>query len=105
MKLATFLDDGRRRIACALACFALFLGFQLFATVPQLHSRLHSDAADSNHHCALTLLTQGQLNTTANEGIVKIFVAELIPTLLPAGEKLVLSDYRQLPPGRAPPLA
>ena len=40
----------------------LFLSVQLLAAVPVLHHALHHDAASSEHQCAVTLLTSGQID-------------------------------------------
>src|SRR5438445_11767707 len=56
---------GRSRCwsrALALMLLALFLGTTLAAAAPSLHAALHSDANNPDHHCAITLLIQGQVD-------------------------------------------
>ena len=48
----------RSTVACGLlASFFLAL---LFAASPQLHERIHADAAGSQHECAVTLIASGK---------------------------------------------
>ena len=105
MKLAMPSNCPRGRTACGLACLLLYVCFQLFAGVPKLHNWIHSDSDSATHQCELTLLTQGQVNITSNEGLIKSFVSLLLPAVPLTGVALVSSARCQLPPGRAPPLA
>jgi len=105
MKLAMPFNRPRGRMICGAVCLALFFCLQLFASVPKLHNWLHSDSSESSHHCSLTMLTQGQVNTTVNEELVTVFIPLILPAVALASDKVVISDCRQLPPGRAPPLA
>jgi hypothetical protein len=85
---------------------ALFLGLFLFlqtlAAAPVLHQLIHDNAGQPDHHCAVTLLAQGQIDAAP----ASVFVA-LPPFVLveaPASQTpiLIAADYRLLP-GRAPP--
>jgi len=107
MKLALPSNCPRGRVStvCAVVCSLLFVSFQLFAAVPQLHNWIHSDSADATHHCELTLLTQGQVNSTTNDGLLVAFGSVIFSTPRFAGAAVVSSVLCQLPPGRAPPLA
>jgi len=105
MNLAMPPNCLRGRIACAVTCLLLFVSFQLFAGVPKLHNWIHSDSNDATHHCELTLLTQGQVNTTTHEGFIAGFVSVLLSVTPPTSDAVVSSVHCQLPTGRAPPVA
>ena len=105
MKLAMPLNFLRGRIVCAVVCLVLFVSFQLFAALPKLHNWIHSDSSSATHHCSLTLLTQGQVNTTANEGLITALVSVSLPATPLTGASVLLSDHCQLPHERAPPPA
>lgn len=89
--------------AFSLLCLALFLFLQLLATVPELHRLVHHDADKEDHHCAVTLLAQGNVDL-ADTGIpplvpsVSVFKNPPVPVSI-----LIVVDY-QLLPGRGPPL-
>ena len=105
MKLALPPNSLRGRIACAVVCLLLFAGFQLFAVVPQLHNWIHSDSNDATHQCELTLLTQGQVNSSTNDGLRIAFDSIMLPSPPLTGTVAVSSVLCQLPSERAPPLA
>jgi hypothetical protein len=105
MKPAVPLNCLRGKIACAAACLSVFVTFQLFAALPKLHNWIHPDSDHASHHCELTVLLQGQVNATTNEGLVAAFISVVLPATLPARTAVVSFVHCQLPPGRAPPLA
>lgn len=88
--------------AYSLLCLALFLSLQALATVPELHRLIHHDADKADHHCAITLLAQGNID------LVDGATPQLVPTVFISENSLtpvlVLNavDY-QLPPDRGPP--
>jgi hypothetical protein len=88
-------------VASALG-LAIFLFLQTLAAAPVLHQLFHDNAGQPDHHCAVTLLAQGQIDVAA----VSIFAA--LPSSLLAeapGHQspiLIAADYRLLP-GRGPP--
>ncbi len=93
---------GFRRGAAWL-CLALFLSLQLLAVSAPLHQRIHSDSTAPGHHCAITLLTQGQLSAPdVLAGLGLIFTAGICVPLLCRAVALSSFDYR-LCPSRAPP--
>jgi hypothetical protein len=101
-----FALPGRnsRRFWAAI-CLALFLTLQLFAASGSLHRAIHSDASAPSHHCVITLLSQGQLNTPEVFTSGLVFVAALLFFLPPLHATLSSSiDYR-LSPSRAPPVS
>lgn len=105
MKPVAFSNGPPGRTFCGTACLMLFLCFQLFAGVPQLHNWLHSDSSDAAHRCPLTLLTQGQVNAATNDSVISIFIPAIFPAALPRKDSFNTFDCRELPPGRAPPVA
>jgi hypothetical protein len=89
----------------AVICLALFLTLQLFAASSSLHQAIHSDAAAPSHHCVITLVSQGQLNTPEVFTGSLLFVAALLFCLPSVHATLSSSiDYR-LSPSRAPPVS
>jgi hypothetical protein len=88
--------------AVSLLCLTLFLFLQAAAAVPGFHQYLHHDADQADHQCAVTLLSQGNLQIASNVTPIVLpasFVV-LVP-LRPATVQVVVDQ--QLPPGRAPP--
>jgi hypothetical protein len=93
-----------RRFGAAI-CLALFLALQLFAASSSLHQAIHSDAGTPSHHCVITLLSQGQLNTPEVFAGSLLFVAALLFCLPSLHATLSSSfDYR-LSPSRGPPVS
>ena len=93
-----------RRRVCAAVCLALFLTLQLFASSSSLHKLIHPDADSPGHHCAITLLAQGQVSAPEALPILVAFVAGLF-YVLPLVQSAEHSsfDYR-FSSSRAPPL-
>jgi hypothetical protein len=91
------------RPVMALICLALFLALQLFASSGTLHRYIHGDADSPGHHCAITMLSHGQVDAPVVPAIFLAFSASLI-FLLPLFESAAFSssDFR-LSPSRAPP--
>jgi len=87
----------------ALPCLLLFLALQPFAGSEVLHQAIHSDANSPAHHCAITLLTQGQVSPPLVPSLWIAFAATLIFFLPPFKTAAFSSfDYR-LCSSRAPP--
>lgn len=93
-----------RRLASGLVCLLLFASFQLFAAVPKLHNWIHADSTEATHHCSLTLLTEGQVNVTVNEGIVVRLATTTFIAPVQTRGVIFAFDCRDLPSERAPPL-
>ena len=102
MTILSFRDGTSRRV-WAVFGLALFLFVQLLSTSSALHKLVHSDADSVSHHCAVTLLSRGQVS--AADALVPLvaFVAALF-FLLPPFQSAVLSPvaYR-FSASRAPP--
>ena len=88
---------------CALFLLALFLTLQLFASSSELHHKLHSDANSPDHHCALTLLTHGQVDVSVVAGIWLQFAIAFVFSLPLLQAILHSSLDLRLDRGRAPP--
>jgi hypothetical protein len=102
MPSLAFRGSNFRRV-CALVCLALFFALELFASSGPLHKLIHRDADSSQHQCAITLLTQGQLNSPEVSLPLMVFIAALIFFLPPLQTAIFLSfDYR-FSSSRAPP--
>ena len=98
--------NARSRLATRMAAglmLALWLALLTLASAPQLHLAHHPDAGHEQHHCPVTLLTQGQLesgpvpDTTATPSCLVFVFAPTAPLFFP------LSCDVRLLPGRAPP--
>jgi hypothetical protein len=100
----SFRNQAFRR-AWAAAGLALFLTLLLFTSSEGLHKLIHADADSPDHHCAVTLFLQGQVNADETALPVIAFFAALF-FLLPPLQSAVFSsiDFR-FAPSRAPPAA
>lgn len=97
------LHNRSSRSLWSLLLLALFLSVQLFAGSGSLHQVIHSNANSPDHHCVLTLLTQGQVNLPVVLGLWLAFAMTLIFSL-PLLQATVQSSLDlRLAPGRAPP--
>ena len=103
MIMLSFRNQASRR-AWAGICLALFLAVQLFASSESLHKLIHPDADCADHHCAVTMLVQGQANTLEAPPLLVVFVALLL-FLLPVFERTDYFSFEyRYSPTRAPPL-
>ena len=93
-----------RKAQRAYAAFWLgvFLLLQVMVVFPAFHALIHSDAADSNHNCAVTLFTHGQVHGA--DAAVPVLRPEPAALFIqsPREAGLVSTDVRLLP-GRGPP--
>ena len=81
---------------------ALFLFLYALAASPALHQAIHPDPGNPSHHCAISLLAQGQVDAPVCEAILcpaTTTFFKALPPLIPVFG--VEADL--LPPGRAPP--
>jgi hypothetical protein len=103
MTILSLRGQTSRRVGAVIG-LVLFLTLQLFSSSEALHKLIHPDADSPEHHCAITLFTHGQVNTSDTVLPVVAFVAALF-FLLPPFQSAVFSsfDYR-FSPSRAPPL-
>jgi hypothetical protein len=101
----TWLELRRRspRRLAVLLCLVLFLVLQVFASSGALHQAIHPDAASADHHCAITLITGGQLNSPAVLVALLAFVATFLFLQPPLNAAVLSSVDLRLAPGRAPP--
>jgi hypothetical protein len=96
--------ETRSRGFLVLACLALILALELFASVPALHRFVHADADSFGHRCVITLFKQGNVCTTDTASAIVVFVAvflfylPVLPSAVPS-----LFQYR-LSHSRAPPI-
>ena len=98
--------NARSRLATRMAAglmLALWLALLTLASAPQLHLAHHPDAGHEQHHCPVTLLTQGQLESSP-EPVTTLTPPCPVSVLAPAPSLFFQqpSDVRLLP-GRAPP--
>jgi hypothetical protein len=91
---------GRRALAALLVAIVLLL--DAMAVCPVLHEMIHKDADEPDHHCAVTTLQHGKIESATCE----IIIPE--PTLLVEAPQhfrysLFSPAIENLPHGRAPP--
>jgi hypothetical protein len=67
-----------------------------------LHRLVHPDAGRPGHKCAVTLLTDGQVDAASEDLQVTITPMVAIPSVRPAALLLAAVDYSLLP-SRGPP--
>jgi hypothetical protein len=88
----------------ALLLVGLVLLLDALAAVPRLHECLHHDAAQSAHHCAVTLFAHGQVDAAGGETPLAVSLNPVELTFV-----AVVSTYApaigHLPAERAPPVA
>jgi hypothetical protein len=97
------LPGASSRRAWGAVCLALYFALLLFASVPALHRLVHPDADSPDHHCVITLLVKGLVDTAGVASVVVVFFAFVIFRLPPPIRVVCRSfDYR-LSPSRAPP--
>jgi hypothetical protein len=96
-------SESSRRVSAAFFLL-LFLALQLFASSESLHKWIHPDADSADHHCAITLISHGQVNASEAALPLAAFVAALF-FILPRLQSAISSsfDYR-FSASRAPPL-
>ena len=99
--------NARSRVATRMLAASLMLSLWLallaLASAPQLHLAHHADAGHEQHHCPVTLLTQGQLESGSAP-------VSMVPPTLPVFA-LAQTSSQPFPqpsdvpllPGRAPP--
>ena len=82
---------------------AVFLWLQALSASPDLHASFHADAPHADHHCAVTLLSHGQIDAAGDQ--VPVILPALVTVEIFQSQPLLPCsvDYRLLP-GRAPPL-
>jgi len=89
----------------ALFALALFVWLNLLAVSPQLHEFIHGhDAATTQHQCAATLLSKGQV-TPADPVVVVEAPTVSSLSVVPAQTPVWVSPDCRLAPSRAPPLS
>jgi hypothetical protein len=88
--------------AYAAFWLGVFLLLQTMVVFPELHALIHSDAADSNHNCAVTLFTHGQVHGA--DAAVPVVRPEPVALFIQSlREAVFVSTDVRLLPGRGPP--
>lgn len=101
-RLVALRDEKSRRL-WALLCLGLFLTLQLFLAAPCLHALIHPGADSPNHHCVITVFTQGCVDAADTSlPAVTLFSAAVFCLLILTSAAFSSFDYR-LSPSRAPP--
>jgi len=89
--------------AVSVLCLALFIFLQALAAVPSLHRHFHHDANQADHHCAVTLLSQGHVDVPVTGTVAIISPVSFVYTVTAPDVFVPVAADRQSPPGRAPP--
>jgi hypothetical protein len=80
-----------------------FLMLTVVAASPGIHRLIHADAHGSGHHCAVSLMTQGQIDLPVCDDLVCKLPGNF--DFAPPIEISVASTATELlPSGRAPPI-
>ena len=96
-------DGSKFSRGVAAFMLLLFLGVQLLAAVLTLHRAVHHDASSSEHQCAVTALTSGQIDCAPAAVAVPAPVATVEAHQTFSESSLALTPCRLLA-GRAPPV-
>jgi hypothetical protein len=95
-----FAQIGKPALAALLAGIVLLL--DAMAACPALHEMIHHDAGKEDHHCAVTLLASGKMDSTTCETILPP-----PPVSIEITRHFIISIFgpaiENLPQGRAPP--
>jgi hypothetical protein len=97
----TFRCSAQLRAAVAVV-LVLYVLLAAFAASPALHRAFHSDADHPDHHCAITMLAQGQIELPVCD--TPLCLAPVCYTCAPPFVLSVFGSVAELlPPGRGPP--
>ncbi|HZF01660.1 MAG TPA: hypothetical protein VE344_07175 [Methylomirabilota bacterium] len=105
MRLAWKISVRNGTVKRSVAGLMLFLFLFTVAMVvcPELHELIHKDADEHDHHCAVTMLLQGKVDSTTVE--VPVVLSTVLVEVTPRIEFHVFSpEIGNLPQGRAPPV-
>jgi hypothetical protein len=96
---------GGRKFSRCVAAFMLllFVGVHLLAASHELHHELHDDADSGGHQCAVTALTNGQVDCASAAPSVPAPVATVEARQIFSESSPALTPCRLLA-GRAPPV-
>ena len=86
----------------AAGVFLLFLFLNCLSAFPALHHFFHPDSDEADHHCAVTMLIQGKVETTSVD-VPLVVPQEIVELPAPAAISVFSASLDLLPPGRAPP--
>jgi hypothetical protein len=88
----------------AVVMLFLFLFVLACAVSPGLHRAIHKDADQADHHCAITVLAGGQIDSPSGAIPNVVPPSSHYVTVLPVESPALNSAIDLLPPGRAPPV-
>ena len=92
------------RMPFGVLSISLVLLLNLLAAAPTLHEWFHTDAAQDDHQCAVTMFAHGQVDSAAMD--VSVFVPVISAVAAPQIEFSVFHPaIENLPAGRGPPVA
>ena len=92
------------RISFGILSILIVLLLNLLAASPSLHERLHPDAGQSDHQCAVTMFAHGQVDSSTVDVAMPVPTAtiEFSPQILASVPAALVAT---LPPGRGPPVS
>ena len=83
---------------------ALVLLLTVLAASPELHARLHGNASDADHECAITLYQHGVVAAAVEAALVTVaWIFLTRAAITPQTGDFLRARYR-LPPALAPPV-
>ncbi|MDB6035554.1 MAG: hypothetical protein JWM16_5892 [Verrucomicrobiales bacterium] len=98
----TFRRGSMKLLASALMLM-LYLWLQALAVSSTLHHAVHQDASASNHHCVVTLVSQGQVCHSCPLDSVPLPAVTFLEVSYFELSPVIAVRYILLP-GRAPPI-
>jgi hypothetical protein len=97
-------QSAARHTILAMSLLSLFLWLQALAIFPALHQAVHSDAQHKDHHCAVTLLTGGQVDAAVPQLPAQVPPSFVEFAATPYGVVVTSRDLLLLP-ARGPPVS
>jgi hypothetical protein len=94
----------RHRRGLALASLIAFVWLLLLSASAALHHEVHEDAPAADHHCAVTLISSGQVDASPLVAPVTPPVAVFLSSLPRSQAQVIAADLR-LMPERGPPVS
>lgn len=94
-------QEPYKRVLVSLAV-ALVLLLTILAGSPQAHERLHADAGQAEHECAVTMFSHAA-DTALVAVMLGVVIWRQVALIRGGGDVFVFTPEFRLLPGRAPP--
>jgi len=96
-----FFQIGKSALAALLVGIVLLL--DAMAVCPALHEMIHKDADEADHHCAVTTLAHGKIESASTEIVIPPPTV-VVETAQYFTYSIFSPAIGNLPHGRAPPV-